>query len=624
MPAETYSAGVERVRAGDLRRAATFAMPVGAGALVVGISAPNGSYFPTAWGWCTLALLAAAALALGRTVVLGRLERSFVGGLGVFTGFVALSLLWTETAPGTMREVQRSLVYVAGALALLLATRTQTVPRLLGGVLGGVTVVCGYALATRLFPGRLGGTPDELAHNRLAGPLGYWNGLGLLAVIGLLLALGFAARAATPGTRAGAAATLPLLGATAYFTFSRGAWAALAVGLVVLIALERHRLRALASLVVLLAAAAGAALAASRSRTLTNADAGSMAARDGRLLCVTLAVLAVASAIAAIALRHAQERVRLRPETRRLLGTASLMAAVAAVVVAGALIVPRLAAGFGAPPIEHANLNARVLDASGNRRAEVWRIAVDDVRAHPLLGSGAGSYEYVFYRRRDTAALNVRDAHSLYLETLAELGPLGLALLVGTLALPLVAAVRARRSPFVAPAAGAYAAFLAHAGWDWDWELPAVALVGLAAGSALLVAARRETTRALTRRVRVALATALVVPAAFAAVTLAGERANTQATHALENGAWSQAVTHARRARTLLPWAAEPRRTLAQAALAEGDFRVAASELQAAIARDPRSAALWLDLAIVSQDATHMRALERARALNPLNPELSS
>ncbi|HYT50946.1 MAG TPA: hypothetical protein VEL10_01935 [Gaiellaceae bacterium] len=46
----------------------------------------------------------------------------------------------------------------------------------------------------------------------------------------------------------------------------------------------------------------------------------------------------------------------------------------------------------------------------------------------------------------------VRDAHSLYVETLAELGPIGLALLSAALVVPLVAAVRARRHPLSVPA----------------------------------------------------------------------------------------------------------------------------------------------------------------------------
>ena len=82
-----------------------------------------------------------------------------------------------------------------------------------------------------------------------------------------------------------------------------------------------------------------------------------------------------------------------------------------------------------------------------------------------------------------------RDAHSLYLETLAELGPIGLALLLAALIIPLLA-LRGGRDPLLATAAGAYVAFLVHTGVDWDWELPAVTLAGLACGSAMLVARR--------------------------------------------------------------------------------------------------------------------------------------
>ncbi len=76
------------------------------------------------------------------------------------------------------------------------------------------------------------------------------------------------------------------------------------------------------------------------------------------------------------------------------------------------------------------------------------------------------------------------DAHNLYLETLAELGPFGLVLLAAMLALPLVAALRVREHPFASAATGAYAAFLFHAALDWDWEMPAVTLAGLVCASA--------------------------------------------------------------------------------------------------------------------------------------------
>ena len=66
------------------------------------------------------------------------------------------------------------------------------------------------------------------------------------------------------------------------------------------------------------------------------------------------------------------------------------------------------------------------------------------VRDEPLLGTGAGSFEAHWFRER-SVAFHARDAHNLYLETLAELGPVGLALLLATLALPLLALPAARR-----------------------------------------------------------------------------------------------------------------------------------------------------------------------------------
>ena len=72
---------------------------------------------------------------------------------------------------------------------------------LLGAVFAGIVAVTGYALLTRLFPDRIG-TYDRLAVYRLADPVGYWNGLGVLAAMGSLLALGIAARAERTWARA--------------------------------------------------------------------------------------------------------------------------------------------------------------------------------------------------------------------------------------------------------------------------------------------------------------------------------------------------------------------------------------------------------------------------------------
>ena len=113
-------------------------------------------------------------------------------------------------------------------------------------------------------------------------------------------------------------------------------------------------------------------------------------------------------------------------------------------------------------------------------RAWYWHVAWQQADEAPVAGRGAGTFELSWLEQQPIGA-SVRDAHSLYLETLADLGLVGLALLVLALAPPLVAASRGAGA-----AAGAYVAFLLHAGADWDWEMPAVTVTGLLCGVALL------------------------------------------------------------------------------------------------------------------------------------------
>jgi O-antigen ligase len=122
-------------------------------------------------------------------------------------------------------------------------------------------------------------------------------------------------------------------------------------------------------------------------------------------------------------------------------------------------------------------------------RPAYWRVALDGASEHAVLGSGAGSFDDVWLQHRPIPAY-VRDAHSIYLETAAELGVVGLVLLLCALGTPLVAAARARDRRLVAPATAAYAVFLVHAGLDWDWEMPVTVFAGLACGAAVLACSR--------------------------------------------------------------------------------------------------------------------------------------
>jgi hypothetical protein len=119
-----------------------------------------------------------------------------------------------------------------------------------------------------------------------------------------------------------------------------------------------------------------------------------------------------------------------------------------------------------------------------SNRYAYWKVALRSFADHPLTGVGSGGFQAEWLRERPFPE-PVRDAHSLYLETPAELGLVGLALLallIGSVA------VTAR----AAGPAAALAAWALHAGADWDWELPALTLVAIVlAGLVLTSPARR-------------------------------------------------------------------------------------------------------------------------------------
>jgi O-antigen ligase len=122
-----------------------------------------------------------------------------------------------------------------------------------------------------------------------------------------------------------------------------------------------------------------------------------------------------------------------------------------------------------------------------NDRAYYWAVAWHAIGS-PFRGIGSGAFAQLWAIERPVA-VNAIDAHSLFLESLLELGVVGLVFLVVTVSAPLVAVARLRGG-WAAGATGAYVAFLMHAAVDWDWELPAVTVAGLGCGAALLGATR--------------------------------------------------------------------------------------------------------------------------------------
>jgi hypothetical protein len=255
-------------------------------------------------------------------------------------------------------------------------------------------------------------------------------------------------------------------------------------------------------------------------------------------------------------------------------------------------------------------VRGRVFSLSGSSRADYWRVAWQVYENHPGLGAGAGTYSRSWLRERPVPQ-PVQDAHSLYLETLAELGPIGLALLLVALAAPFGAS----RSWWTPVALAPYAAFLAHAAQDWDWELPALTVAALACGAAPITSPNgRRAPRVVA-----------LVPAALCLLAVPGflgNRAAGEAESAYDRGSWRDAEHAARSARSLQPWSPEPWRLLGEAQLAQGSLAPARRSFRAGLAEDSEEWELWLDLGLASEGPTRRRAFEHAARLNPLSPEL--
>jgi hypothetical protein len=594
---------------------------------VVGLAGAQGGYFPDSWGWATFPLLWVAGLALGlRTRVrLSSSERLFLALLTALAVWTLVSATWSVASAESILESQRLLLYVAALASALLVARSSHVPQLLGGLLCAVCAIAAFALATRLLPDRVG-VFDPTSVYRLAQPIGYWNGLALFCGMGALVSAAFACRHRSLVVRGACAAALVLLLPTFYFTFGRAAWIALGAGIVVAIAVDPRRLQFLAALLVLSPAPALAVWAASREPGLTHTGAAlRTAVHDGHRLALLILLLAAVNAVAAVGFALIERRIEPGPVARR-----AFAIALALVVIGGlASVFVRYGAptslarkgyhAFKAPPPHfQGNLNKRLLSFSGNGRADLWRLAWNDAQDHPLLGAGAGTYERYFLAHQPPGIGRVRDAHGLYVETLAELGPFGLILLLGALAIPLTVLGVARRHPLVPGAAGAYAAYLVHAGVDWDWELSAVTLTGLLCGAALLIAARRSfASPPLSSRARWIAVAAAVVAAGFAAVGLLGNTALSRSDDARRSDEWGRAARDARRAEAWMPWSPRPWEALGRAQLGAGLPADARVSFRKAISMDAGDWELWYRLASASRGAERERALRQAARLFP-------
>lgn len=416
-----------------------------------------------------------------------------LAGLAVFGLFVAwsgLSVLWSFGPDLSWVSFNLAALYLIVAAVLGLTPAGSLQLRVAGyGFLAVVVAVGVYA-----FLGKV--TPDVVTHAhtyaRLDSPVGYWNVLALMMVMGLVVALSLAGdRTARAGWRVLAAAAAVPLCFTFFFSLSRGGWVVLGVALLLYFAFSTTRLASLASLVAIAVPVAAVLWRLRDLQTLFTGttDDALRTVQGHTLLRWSLGALLVAVAVqAVIVVVH-----RAVPWPRWLR------------VAVGALVLVALVGGVGGGSWRFLEtrggmtwVNARVQAFSSNSdesfsgdgpgrlvsvntgRPPLWREALEQSRYDRMAGTGAGTFPFTHYRFRDSGGV-VKHAHSQWFNVLSELGVVGLVLLAAALLLFVAAAIRnpfAGRGdplhPLVVALQAGILAFIVHISWDWDWDMAAI------------------------------------------------------------------------------------------------------------------------------------------------------
>ncbi len=580
---------------------------------------------------------AVALLAQGQRRIYGLWT---LGLLLAFTALTALSVVWSVQPDVSWQDAGRLLAYsgvFASAVALARAV-PRWWPAILGGVLLAAVVICAYALLTKVFPDRLG---SEQTYARLQEPFGYWNATGLMAALGMIGCMWLGARRA--GHALLSALAYPAMGimaVTLMLAYSRGALAAAALGLALWLCIVPLRLRGAAVLICgCLAATPVVAWVFSNSALSTDNVALAPRITAGHQLGVLLFAMALVLSALGVAVGFLTGRRAPARASRRRAGVL-LLSLLALVVIAFAARLAMSQRGF-AGSISHgvstltdphapvpANSPSR-LGAIGSVRARYWNEALKVFKDHPALGAGAAGYATAHLRYR-TETLNVHHAHGYIVQTLADLGLVGLGLTLALLAAWIAAAGRsthpfnrrwqgwrwrAAPEPYSAERIGLLSMFCLvvtfgiHSFADWTWYVPGTACAALLCAGWL---AGRGPLLEVTGPT--------VGGPAPALPTFGGRPSNTRILIA------SAAIVAA----LLAAWAQwQPQRAVQASeralALVARSPRAALSSAQTAVARDPLSAQALFTLSAIqqhlSQSAAAHATLQKAVRLQPSNPQ---
>jgi O-Antigen ligase len=336
------------------------------------------------------------------------------------------------------------------------------------------------------------------------------------------------------------------------------------------------------------------------------------------------------------------ERARPLAEPWRVrLGQAAVALVIAAAVVG---TVALLAAGITPARVLH-KFNEPVAASTGqgpqhltqfasSSRWNWWQEAWRSWRAHPVVGTGAGTFELV-HRQLRTDGTFATEPHNLPLQFLNEGGIVGFILFLGVAFFGAPAMVETlRRLDGEARIAAAalvvgLCAYVIHGVVDFDWDFAAVTVPAVTVLGVLLAAGRPALARFVVRRTFVAATAGATAAAALFSLFApwVASREVDDAYAAIGDGRLGAAISDAKSAHSLNPVAIDPLLVWATAEQARGNSRAAGSVYTKAIATQPDNWRPWYYRAIflnaISGPKAALFDATQAAKRDPLGPSAS-
>lgn len=518
-------------------------------------------------------------------------------GLVALVAWTVLSLTWTESDERTMTELARLLGYAAIVVVAWATLNLYTFRAAAAGLSTAALLIPVIAVASRLIPASF--PVDELAVifdiDRLNYPFDYWNAVAASGAIAFAIGICWSAHARHLAVRAAALSAVPVAGLAVYLTYSRGGVLAVSLAVALAIALSRNRWTAAVNAVAA-GAGTGVAILAVRANPAiadaTGGEGGSAVAAALLLAALGCAGVAILTSIAWV------DRVRLPSRQARVAVPATLAAVLVVGAIAGHGVLADSWNEFLDDDVSGTGAGTSRLSTAGGDRNDLWGSAIDAFESDSLTGIGPGTFEF-WWARDGRLQTPVVDAHSLYFETMAELGFVGLLLLLTFLLGMVLTAFRARArlkrtSDLGASAAmiAAFLVFLFYGALDWVWEYPALVVLSLGAVAiASAAASERASGRPLATPVRVAAVAAALVFGAVQIPGIVGTDRLRDSQTAQADGDLDDALAAAEDAVSAQSWAAS---ALAQRAVVEeelGDLEAARNDLLEAREQEPTN---WL------------------------------